>query len=171
LDFSFRIRPGTAGDIPAIARAYAQSWKSTYEGIAPPAFVEGLTEKAAAEIFSQSLLPNSFSYSLYVAEVEGQIVGFCDGGKERSDPSQGVGELYAIYLLKEFQGRGIGRELFKAAASNLRRSGLKPLIVWVLEKSPYRKFYETLGGKILPGVKALDAAGEKISLVCYGWNL
>jgi GNAT superfamily N-acetyltransferase len=171
LSFSFRIRPGTREDIPAISRTYASSWRSTYQDVASPAFVKGLTESAAAGIFQQSLQPNAFSYFLYVAEVEGQIVGFADGGKERSDPEKGIGELYAIYLLKEFQGKGIGQELFKASAGILCQAGLHSLVVWVLEKSPYRTFYEKLGGQLLPGVKTLDVAGEKINLVSYSWQI
>jgi GNAT superfamily N-acetyltransferase len=170
LSFSFRLREGRAADIPAISRAYAQSWRETYQGIAPAPFLEGMTEAASAQIFQQSFQPNSFSYFLYVVEVEGEIVGFVDGGKERGRPESGEGEIYAIYLLKPFQGKGIGRELFRAALGRLRQSGLSPTIVWVLEKNPYRRFYESLSGKIMPRVKTLDATGEKINLVSYTWE-
>jgi GNAT superfamily N-acetyltransferase len=163
------LREGRVEDIPAISRAYAQAWQSTYRGVAPNAFVEGMTEKAAAQIFEQSLRPNAFSYFLYVAEAEGEIIGFTDGGKERSRPEDGQGELYAIYLLKEFQGKGIGRQLFQAAFGQLRRSGLSPVVVWVLEKNPYRKFYESLGGVLGPERKVLKAGGDPVTLVSYRW--
>jgi GNAT superfamily N-acetyltransferase len=163
------LREGRVEDIPAISRAYAQSWQSTYRGVAPNAFVEGMTEKAAAQIFEQSLRPNAFSYFLYVAEAEGEIVGFTDGGKERGRPEDGQGELYAIYLLKEFQGKGIGRQLFQAAFGQLRRSGLSPVVVWVLEKNPYRKFYESLGGALGPERKVLTVGNDPVTLVSYRW--
>jgi GNAT superfamily N-acetyltransferase len=169
MSFSFRLREGRVEDIPVISRAYARSWQSTYRGIAPDAFVEGMTEKAAAQIFEQSLKPNSFSYFLYVAEADGEIVGFADGGKERGRPGDGQGELYAIYLLKEFQGNGIGRQLFQAAFGQLRRSGLSPVVVWVLEKNPYRKFYESLGGVLGPERKVLKVGEDSVALLCYRW--
>ena len=156
-------------DIPAIARAYTQSWRETYAGIAPKPFLEGMTEAASARIFQQSLQPNSFSYFLYVAEVENEIVGFVDGGKERGRPESGEGEIYAIYLLKKFQGKGVGRELFRAALGRLRQSGLSPSVVWVLEKNPYRKFYESLKGQLGPDRKQLTVEKEGVLLVPYRW--
>ncbi len=169
MSFSFRLREGRTEDIPAISRAYAQSWRETYAGIAPKPFLEGMTEAASAQIFQQSLQPNSFSYFLYVAEVEGEIVGFVDGGKERGRPESGEGEIYAIYLLKAFQGKGIGRELFRAALSRLRQSGLSPAVVWVLEKNLHRKFYESMNGRLDSDRKRLTVEKEVVTLVPYRW--
>ena len=97
-------------------------------------------------------------------------MGFSDGGKERSHPESGLGELYAIYLLKEFQGQGIGQKLFRAGVESLLKSGMNRMVVWVLEKSPYRKFYESLDGQMEPGQKFIDIAGTKLTLVSYRWN-
>jgi len=165
-----RIRPGNLSDVPSISRVYAESWKTTYDGLVPDIFLKGMTEPAAAKIFTESLQPNSFSYFFHVVETEeGRLVGFADGGKERSRPEQGVGELYAIYILKEFQKKGIGRQLFDAAVQSLLKSGLNSMIVWILEASPYRKFYESLKGQLQPGVKRLNAKGQIIQLVSYEW--
>ncbi len=169
MSFSFRLREGRTADIPAISRAYAQSWRETYTGIAPKLFLEGMTEAAAAQIFQQSLQPNSFSYFLYVAEVENEIAGFVDGGKERGRPQSGEGEIYAIYLLKKFQGKGVGRELFRAALGRLRQSGLSPAVVWVLEKNPYRQFYESMKGRLDSDRKHLTVEQEGVILVPYRW--
>ena len=165
------IRAGTIADVPEISRVYAQSWKTTYTGLVPDLFVDGLTEKAALQIFTDSLQPNEFSYFFHVAQTpEGRLVGFADGGKERSDPSKGIGEIYAIYLLEEFQGRGTGKKLFDAARESLIQSGMNSMVVWVMEKSPHRKFYESAGGKPAPGTKQLEVAGMKIRLVSYLWE-
>lgn len=166
-----KIRPGTINDVAEIAQVYAQSWKTTYEGLVPDLFVNGMNREAALQIFADSLQPNHFSYFLHVAETpEGKLVGFADGGKERSHPEEGRGELYAIYLLKEFQGQGIGRKLFQAAVVSLVQAGMNSMVVWVMEKSPYKKFYEAMGGHWEPGVKKLDIAGERVRLVSYGWE-
>ena len=167
---SIRIRPGTPADIPVISQAYVASWRSTYQGFAPEVFVKGLTIEAASKIFADSLKPNSYSYFLHVAETpEGRIVGFADGGKERGHPERGTGELYAIYLLPEFQRRGIGKKLFNAAVQSLAQSGISSMEVWVLAQSPYRKFYEAMGGKLREGIKKLDVAGHTLQLVSYVW--
>jgi len=171
LGFSFKIRPGAAADIEAVSRAYAQAWRETYAPFAPPIFTQGMSEAAASRIFHESLAPNAFSYFLFVAEVEGRIVGFADGGRERSRPDSGEGELYALYLLKEFHGRGIGRELFKAALSQLGRSGLGSAVAWVLERNPTRRFYEKAQGALGPDQKRLVLGGETVNLVSYRWAL
>jgi GNAT superfamily N-acetyltransferase len=166
-----RIRPGTHADIEEVSRAYVEAWRTTYQGLTPDAFVNGMTAGAAAQIFRDSLQPNSYSYFFHVAETpEGRIVGFADGGRERSHPESGLGELYAIYLLKEFQGQGMGQKLFEAAVESLLKSGIQRMVVWVLGKSPYRKFYESLNGKLEPGTKQLNIGGETIQLLSYRWD-
>ena len=166
-----RIRPGTAADIEEVSRVYAQAWKETYQGLAPDPFVNGMTAGAAAQIFRDSLQDIHHSYFFHVAEApQRRLVGFCDGGKERSHPESGLGELYAIYILKEFQKKGTGRLLFDAAVESLLKSGMKSMVVWVLEQSPYRKFYESLHGTLQPGTKKLEVAGQSLQLVSYRWD-
>lgn len=130
-----------------------------------------MTAGAAAQIFRESLQPNDFSYFFHVAEApQRRLVGFVDGGKERSHPENGLGELYAIYILKEFQKQGTGRKLFEAAVESLLKTGMKSMVIWVLEQSPYRKFYESLQGELQSGVKQLQVAGHNLRLVSYGWS-
>lgn len=165
------IRPGTADDIEEISRVYAQAWRETYLGIAPEPFINGMTAGAAAQIFRDSLQSETHSYFFHVAEApQRRLVGFADGGKERSHPESGFGELYAIYILKEFQKVGTGRLLFEAAVESLLKAGINSMVVWVLEGSPYRKFYESLHGMLEPGQKFLEVTGTKMALVSYRWG-
>ncbi len=165
------IRPGTLADVPEISRVYAESWKTTYEGVMPEPFVKGMTPEAAGKIFHDSLQPNEYSYFFHVAEgPDGKLAGFADGGKERSHPERGIGELYAVYLLQQFQRRGVGKNFFQASVRSLLDSGMNQMVTWVVEKSPYRKFYESLGGTLEPGIKKLEFGGFQIHLVSYGWD-
>jgi len=166
-----QIRPGTVADVPAIARVYVDSWKATYEGLMPEVFLKGMTDEAALKIFTESFQSNTHSYRTLVAETpEGRLVGFTDYGQERSHPETGWGEIYGLYLLKDFQKQGTGTQLFNLAMEDLSRSGLTSVIVWVLDKSPYRRFYEKSGGKLKDMVKKLGPPGNQIHLVPYIWN-
>jgi len=166
-----KIRSGTINDIPAISKAYVESWRSTYRGLAPEVFVNGMTEAGAAAIFHESLAPNEYEYFLHVAEAEdGTIVGFADGGKERSHPEMGIGELYAVYLLQEFQRKGLGRMLWEASAKSLIASGMNTMVVWVLESNTNHPFYLSIGGVLQPGIKVLNVGGHEIRLVSYYWE-
>jgi GNAT superfamily N-acetyltransferase len=78
-------------------------------------------------------------------------------------------EIYAVYVLKEFQRMGIGRNLLKHAAKTLLKSELTSMLAWTLKASPYRTFYEKLGGILIDEKKTGDF-GIKTQLVAYGWN-
>ena len=71
--------------------------------------------------------------------------GFSSAGPSRWRELAPRGEVFAIYLLRECHGRGIGRALWGAAIADLRARNLLPGIVWVLAENPAREFYERVG--------------------------
>ena len=103
---------------------------------------------------------------IYVAEDETKgVIGFISAGREREKNKDFNCEIYAIYVLKEFQGKGIGRLLFKKVLEEFISLNLKSLKIWVLNENPYKRFYEKLGGKQIESkkIKGLD-------IVAYGWD-
>jgi GNAT superfamily N-acetyltransferase len=165
------IRPAKPDDIQAVSEVYVESWKSTYEGLAPEAFIRSITTASAIDVFRGSLHNQEYRYFLHVAETpENRIVGFADGGRERSDPAQSTGELYGLYLLKEFQGQGLGRRLFRSSVETLLQSGMNSMDAWILENSPHRAFYEKAGGLLEKRMKKLEWEGHTLLLACYRWN-
>ncbi|MHC8522911.1 GNAT family N-acetyltransferase [Rossellomorea sp. H39__3] len=71
-------------------------------------------------------------HTLVCTTKDGLVVGFASVGRERSGEYEG--ELYAIYLLREYQGRGIGRELFSRSISSLKALGFQDMFIWVLRR-------------------------------------
>lgn len=57
--------------------------------------------------------------------------------------------IYAIYLLPEMQGMGIGRALFAHVAGALAAQKLKHMRLWGLRENPSTGFYKRLGGQIV----------------------
>jgi ribosomal protein S18 acetylase RimI-like enzyme len=58
------------------------------------------------------------------------------------------GEIYAIYVLRSAQRRGVGRTLMAALARDLLAQGHASGVLWVLESNlPARRFYQALGGQ------------------------
>jgi GNAT superfamily N-acetyltransferase len=97
------------------------------------------------DIFSQASNGGNFTY---VAENEsGEIVGFANGGAERTGDPIYKGELTAIYIRQSYQRKEIGKYLVQAVAQRLRRSGIKSMLVWVLADNPACQFCAVLGGK------------------------
>ncbi|HYT27958.1 MAG TPA: GNAT family N-acetyltransferase [Ktedonobacteraceae bacterium] len=109
------IREARIEDAPGIAKVHVDSWRTTYAGIVPPQHLANLSYDRREQIW-KDILKNNASY-IYVAVTDsGQIIGFVSGGPERQRDPVYKGELYAIYLLQEYQGKGIGRRLVRVFA-------------------------------------------------------
>jgi hypothetical protein len=44
------------------------------------------------------------------------------------------------------------------------------MLVWVMDKNPYRHFYEKIGGELLDQTRDVDYGGSKLTVVSYGWT-
>ena len=139
------VRTANVIDAPAIAGVHVSSWLSTYRGLLPDDFLESLSETNYTERWKRVITEGTSK--VVVAEDGADVVGFASGGRERAGEQGFEGELYAIYVLDNAQGRGFGRELVRAMVEGLRELGLGNMIIWVLrDNRPAREFYERLGG-------------------------
>jgi ribosomal protein S18 acetylase RimI-like enzyme len=133
------IRVASPEDIEGIARVHVDSWRSTYQGIISESFLSGLTLEKRKKNWSWTFNNLNKDEKIFVAEDEGRIVGFSNGGKNRIDDPEYDGELYAIYILKEYQGKGIGKKLVEKVAASLMEKNYKAMMVWVLESNCNRQ--------------------------------
>lgn len=165
-----RIRPATTADAQAIAEVHVASWRTTYAGLLPDEVLANLSVERRANYWHGELTHLNNPHFIYVAESDdGQIVGFASGGPERDGRLPYTGELYAIYLLAEHQGKGIGRALAHAVAEHLRLQGMTAMLVWVLKGNPAARFYQALGGQYV-AEKPLTIGGDDRTEVAYGWT-
>ncbi|MGY6209093.1 N-acetyltransferase family protein [Cytobacillus firmus] len=162
-----RIRAARLSDAGAIAKVHVDSWRTTYKNIIPEEFLENLSYQSREELWI-NIIPKGI---VFVAENdEGQIVGFSSGGKERSgDYKEYQGELSSIYILKEFQGQGIGKALVKSVTKELGKSGMNTMLVFVLADNNSTLFYEAMGGKVIDKIE-VEIAGKKLYELVYGWD-
>jgi ribosomal protein S18 acetylase RimI-like enzyme len=163
----FDIRKAVINDAKGISKVHVDSWKTTYKNIVSDEYLTNLTYENREQIWLHNI-PNG---GVYVAEnSKGEIVGFSSGGKERSGKYTGFdGELYAIYILKEYQGLGIGKALVKPIIDEMKSKDLKSMIVLVLEDNNSRLFYEALGAKKIDVIE-IEISGKKLSELVYGWE-
>ena len=166
---SFTIRPAQLADAEEIARVQVESWRTTYKGIMPDEVLATLSVEVRLEMWRRPLSnPESLSI-IYVAETDGQTVGFAAGGPERTGHDVYKTELYAIYLLQAYQGRGIGRALVQAVVGRLLDKGFRAMLVWVAAKNPATKFYAALGGQPFAS-KTESFGGGDIEEIAYGYD-
>lgn len=167
------IRAASPADAAAIAHVHVAAWRTTYKGLLPADLLANLSEEPRADwwrLQAETARKDPSRGLLLIAEQEnGQVVGFASAGPEREAETDFDGELYAIYLLAEHQGKGIGRRLFELVVKHLRVQGYGSMRVWVLEGNPAASFYEHLGGK-RGETKELQIGGMGYNEVAYGWE-
>src|SRR4051812_9969560 len=122
------IRNAMMDDADCISRVYADSWRTTYRGIVPDAYLDNLNTEERSIRWRERL--NSAGRVL-VAEQNGEVVGFISGGPIREPLGGYDAELYAIYLLLHAQNKGIGTALLNELAKNLDYDGFQSMAVWV----------------------------------------
>lgn len=161
------VRRARMDDADAIERVRTDTWRDAYRGLMPDSLLDRLGYDATRRRAFMAALPSD--QFVLVAEDEGVVVGFCLGGRSRSTDDPFRGEVYAIYVLPQDHGRGIGRALMQAAATELVERDLRSMIVWVLrENAPSRRFYERMGGEwVRDEERELD--GVRVTESAYGW--
>ncbi|CAG7645276.1 hypothetical protein PAESOLCIP111_04909 [Paenibacillus solanacearum] len=161
-----RIRRAVYSDAADIAKVHIDSWKTTYRGIVPDAYIDKLSFDDRLNQWETALKSGQL---VVVAEnEEGAVVGFANGGKERSSHPLYTGELYALYILKAYQRQGIGSLLVREVMKTLSHEGLHSMLIWVLEDNPATMFYRSMGGKEV--MRQTIERGVLLTQIAYGWD-
>jgi ribosomal protein S18 acetylase RimI-like enzyme len=172
---SILIRAAAVEDAKEIAQVRVTTWRSAYQGLLPEKVLAELDVEDETEKYREGIANLPPERGFFVAEtgVPGRVVGYCICGPDRDPDIQDTGEIYALYVLPEFQGRGIGRALVRSAAEWLAARGFRRMIIFVLrENVPSRRFYEAIGGK-LEREKIIEIPGRGFTApeVGYGYDL
>ena len=150
------LRPARPGDAAAIAKVHVETWRATYAGIVPDAYLVSMTESKQALQWNNTIRRAVAPEAVLTAESAdvpgGRIVGFGSCGRARGQGAAGAagsggGEIFTLYVTPDWQGRGIGRLLLEGLLVRLHGSGLSEAVLWVLSDNPARFFYEGLGGR------------------------
>lgn len=159
-----RVRLARTGDARAVAEVHVASWRETYAGILPQERLDAL-DVGEREALWRSLAARP-DRRLAVAEEAGRVVGFCCAGPAREQELGHPGEVMAIYVLRAYQGKGLGAALLRDALSWLGAQRLTPAYLWVLrENAPTRGFYARMGGRLLA-----ERVDDGLAEVAYGFG-
>lgn len=145
---SFQIRRAVPEDALGIAIVRVYTWKTTYTGLIPDTVIDGLI-RDLSQIGEHLRASIETNHHYLVAVINGTVVGFCCFTSSRNNTYPDSGELTALYVLKGFQGQGIGKALLLAGAEQLRNMGYRSMIVNCLKGNPSLAFYQRMGGKIV----------------------
>lgn len=163
------IRQANKGDLLSIGKVQVDSNRSTYVGIMPEDYLNNLSYESKASEWEEKLFSEKSTQFMYVAEDDdSNIVGFASGSLVKTNDLF-EREIYSIYILKEFQRKGIGRLLIKAIIKKFIESNVSSMILWTLQDNPSRLFYEHLGGKIVDK-RIIDRGGKELQQIAYAWE-
>jgi ribosomal protein S18 acetylase RimI-like enzyme len=164
------IRLATPDDIPAIARVHLDSWRNTYRGIMPDDYLDNLTYEEREQVWAGVLgNPENRSFALVAEDEENRIVGFGAAGLSESNDPAYEGELFALHVVRDYHGRGVGHHLISAVADRLVQMGIHSMILWVINGNPAYGFYERLGAARLYE-REFEFGGVMLTEMGYGWT-
>jgi GNAT superfamily N-acetyltransferase len=162
------IRTARPEDAEAIARCHIAAWRDTYKPVVAEEYLKSLSSETQTAKWANNL--DQPSRATFVAENEqSEIVGFINGGPERTGRTDYRGEIYSVYILKDWRGRGIGRRLVQRFAAFLLQNGITSLIVWALQGNEYRQCYSAWGGEEIAS-GAIKIGEQDLVEVAYGWK-
>jgi GNAT superfamily N-acetyltransferase len=152
------IRFACPGDAGQLARIDIESWAEAYRRIMPAEYIERRRMVRRAASWHHAL---DRGETVLVAQADRRIVGF--------GSLQGP-EIGMLYLLPVYQGRGIGKLLFRRLLEEIRDAGFDAAFLWVLTNNHRaRRFYATQGGHMqysrpVPGMPPLIEARYRFAV-------
>ena len=164
------IREAQAADAAQIAQVNFETWRSTYNGILDQDFLEARSLEEQVSVWQDTLNTINPSAKRFVAIKDHNVIGYSGGGRNPDTRSPFQSELFGIYVLKAYQGMGVGQALTTSLAHWLVSQGSQSMLVWVLDKNPYRRFYEKIGAEKLDQTRDVDYGGKRLTVVSYGWT-
>lgn len=141
------IRKKQKTDCEGVQKVITLAWQQTYKGIINDEFLNALSlnENERIEKSINSFDKNNINE--LVLEIDNKIVGFVKYSESKDKNFPGHGEINALYLLKEYKGKGYGKILFDKAKQELENMGYFKIIVGCLEENNSNEFYKHMGGK------------------------
>lgn len=164
------IRHACINDAAGIASVHVNAWHETYTGIIPDSFLQSLSVEKRSTAWTKMLTDRDMnSFFTFVAVYKDEIIGFVDGGMPQQKEHGVQSELAAIYLLKKFQGSGVGRRLFETFLKQIKEANFSDMYLWVLRENPTASFYEKMGGNFLK-TTTINIGGKNLEEDMYLWK-
>jgi ribosomal protein S18 acetylase RimI-like enzyme len=165
------IRKALPADARGIARVRVDAWRTTYRGLLPDQVLDNQSYPQVEDNLLQVLTDHLNPPIMHVAVSDGgEVCGFSFAGEERSGELDCQGEIYAIYVRLEHQGRDIGRRLLVETLKEMRERGWNSAMLWVLSDNPYRRFYEKHKAQVVVDNTTFLFEGSEAYLTALGWD-
>lgn len=170
-----KLRPARPDDADGIAGVQLDCWRDAYVGLLPDRVLIDMKRARAALNWARTVRRGEDRELFYVAEWQGRVVGFCNGGPRRDDlPLSGAesgetSEIYVLYVDPSFQGIGVGSALMLRVIRRLARRGYGAVALTVLKGNRSgESFYARVGGEAGPAM-ACSVLGANVEETVWYW--
>ena len=171
-----KIRKATVGDAEVVTKIRYETWQVAYKDLLPESVLKDFNFEKEVEKRIAFINANKGILGLYVAEYNGNVVGFSitNNAEETQTTKpliENCGEVYAIYVLPEYHNVGAGFALMNNNKQMLSKNGYNKFVLWCLKgNEKARKFYERQGGVAI-GEEEKQLRGTMQKEVCYLFDL
>lgn len=136
------IRRAVPSDAAAIAHIKRSSWHDTYRGIIADSYLDAMDEAEITTAWQRILSPgNARSVTDAICDEQDKVLGYISYGRHVNEKYNADGEILALYLLREYRGKGLGAKLMLHAVAQLQSVGIRSYFVRVLAANPALLFY------------------------------
>jgi ribosomal protein S18 acetylase RimI-like enzyme len=160
------IRWAQLEDIQDLGYVHSEAYRNAYQGIVPDEYLNQVTPKVRERYFYNALIQGTESIAIVL--IDNKAVG-CMMLKACSDDDMQKysGEISAIYLLQNYRGIGLGRQLLNWGLEKLKDLGFRTAVLWVLKENKNAiRFYEQQGF-VHDGIDRIITRGRKLIQVRY----
>lgn len=136
------IRQVAEEELPIIQKLAWEIWPFTYASILSPTQLQYMLDL----FYSDDALQKDYhkkGYIFFIINYNHKDVGYA--GMEIKYPTS---HLHKIYLLPDFQGRGLGKKLIRFVQMTAKQAGSQQLTLNVNRYNPAIQFYESCGFRI-----------------------
>ena len=127
----------TPEDIEGNSLVHWQTWREAYDDLLPEEFQETMTLDRCR------FLSQKYPENTLIAMDGKKVVGFISYGNFRDEAIQ-VGEIIALYVLKDYYGKGVSEQIMHAAFDVLKH--FCEIYLWVLKDNKRAvAFYQKMG--------------------------
>ncbi len=128
-----------------ISKVINETWQSCYKDMLTAEDIKKYTDTAFREKHTMEGMNNGREY--FLINCDDEVVGICSTEQSReSDLVHGYCSILQLYVLPEFQNKGLGKKLLSHTLREMRRKGYKNALLWTqAQNAAARRFYERIG--------------------------
>jgi ribosomal protein S18 acetylase RimI-like enzyme len=136
------IRKANIDDALSITKISIDTWKKAYNGLLPQELIAGRqVDEQRVSRWKDNISNSDYTVLVYEDEI---VRGYLWGGKKRDNINIPY-EIYAIYVMPEYQRAGIGQALIKEYKKQIHN---QTFYLYMLKgNTSAAAFYKKIGGK------------------------